>query len=102
MSVERLILLKDDLKVLDSDIDMLCNQRAAVRHEIAELNCPFKVGDVIANHHKKPASYKISRIEWYVSDSSFIMYGHKIKKDGGLGIVENHLYDWHDDFTLVE
>lgn len=85
--------LKDRVKELGDLIDGLSDERSKAKQQIADLECPFKVGDRVAYRSQ---SYVISAIR-YSSYGAHDLYAKKFKKNGDLGSLEHRLYAWGNE-----
>ncbi len=82
--------LKTEADILKCEIELMNNQLKKVRQNIAELLCPFEVGDRIVNteeRSQKAVIYSI-RSGW----KGFEVTVNKIKKDGDLYKYTNDLW----------
>lgn len=71
---------KSQLRRINKEMSELAQSRREVRKQIAEMNCPFTVGDTLVN--KRGVKAVLASVSWWGSDSNYQMYGRKIKKDG--------------------
>lgn len=76
MNINDLIKQENDLSV---KIGQIYHEREEIRRQIAEYNCPFKVGDLIKN--KDGLKAKIEQI-LYAYCTLYEIKIRKIKKDG--------------------
>ena len=73
-------------KALNKEIDDLVEQRKYVRQQIAEANCPFKVGDTLVSTEK--GGFKVGEkvivasISYRWGDSDYRLKVFKIKENG--------------------
>ena len=78
------------LNHLDQDIDNLLDMRSKLRQEVADLVCPFKVGNKIIDMKKNKGG--ITGIYWNY-DNSYKLFIKKVKKDGGLFVNDCRVYN---------
>jgi len=96
---EDIAFAKAALSLVNDEMDAVLARRGVLRKQIAELNSPFAPGDRVIS--KQGVEYHISRVEWYIRDTSYQLYGHRLKVDGGLYVVEQRLYVNNDKLERV-
>ena len=86
---------KSQLKLIDKEMSELTDSRREVRTQIAVMNCPFKVGDVLIN--RRDARAVLVRITWWGSATNYQMHGFKLKNNGDrykLGMILYQSDNW--------
>ena len=85
-------ILEAEIAKLDQQIHELGMSRANKRYELANLLCPFRVGDILVRKGQRAQVTAISPGYF----SGYKMEGAYYKKDGNLGIRTGEL--WRDDW----
>jgi len=78
--------LIDEIKALDAKIDILMRDRAEKKQSLADLICPYKVGDLAkikGYTHRGKACVIISvSLSVFCGEFEWKVYGKVLKKDG--------------------
>ena len=53
--IEKKDVLKQEIEVLEQEINILQKDMRIIMDEIAKINCPYKVGDVLCGESKRKA-----------------------------------------------
>lgn len=93
-------LFKDEIE-LGNQIRCLTNKRIIIRQQIANLKCPFKIGDVVHAEYQRK-DYKVSKIIYTDCQDNYRLFGYKLKKNGKPSLMESRLYDFDGPFTKVD
>lgn len=80
-----------ELKILDEQISVLANKRAALRQKIADSQAMFAVGARVTYQGAKCVwELKAVRPGRYKNEPEYI--GSKVKKDGTPGVLQSRIY----------
>ena len=100
--LESLVIQQVALKKEMAELQNILSEKSKVLYgietEIAELKCPFKVGDKITNGKKQ---FFLSKIKSYDYGCGYKLYGYQVKKDGKPGLLEREIYSWTNKYELV-
>lgn len=83
-------------------IGRLQTEQRDLMERLAQLTCPFSVGDRVIDQHGNKA--QVSRIapdrSWGEYSSEYVIFTKKIKKGGGLYTNENKVWNNHNQLKL--
>ena len=100
MDENKVDILKAQLLEFKDARDKINNDIKETNQKMADLIARFKIGDRVID--KSDKEFEVSRINvgeaWRdKSNITITYYGHKVKKDGNLGKLEQQLYEYQDD-----
>ena len=84
--------LTEQLKGIEQEIDYRLGIRSGIRQQLADLTCPFVVGDKVIDNEGNHKAVVI-RIKWTSWSEGYEFFIKKIKKDGGLFANESKVWD---------
>ena len=83
-------ILIDEITQLEKDMDILANCLRLKKQHLAEINCPFVVGDVLVNRNFDKAV--LQAIEPYFNSDNYAIKISKINKNGKTSKVIQNAY----------
>ena len=78
--IEKKNILNKEIEILEQEIDVIRKDMNAIRDEIAKLNCPYKIGEIIYNK-KTGKKCRIVEITAQYDDDDYRLMVHVFLKN---------------------